>query len=274
MFQNTLGLKRTIVGFILAISTCMTVQVMAQNPYFESYNNYSGSNFSIHGGVGTAILVGDIDDPKPQYGIPGKAFSANLGLSYRLTNWISIRGEANVFQLYSETKEGVWDSQGGVNIPSIKTFGTDITLSLIHNIIPQYQIDQGRASFNMYGLVGIGNVIFTPKDAETGENLREVNRNQVAGGYAKLAVVVPVGGGIEFYPSSYLSIGGELTYRYTYTDFLDDIKPLETANGGNDGYFLASFRVKYSLGQKGNGNLTGFNYRSYLKKSKRRAKYK
>ena len=248
----------------------MANKSQAQNIYFEGYNNGSGSNISIHAGVGSAILVGDIDEANVSYGIPGKAFSLNGGLSYRLTNYISIRGEANVFQLYSETKENAWDHR-----PSIKTFGADVSLNLVHNIIPQYKIDQGKARFNAYVFVGIGNTYFVPKDAETGDNLRDENRNQIAtGGYAKIAMVTPFGGGIEFYPSSYISIGGEISYRPTSTDFLDDIKPLDFANSGNDGYYLAQIRVKYNLGKKGAGNLSGFNYGSYLKKSKKRAKYK
>ncbi len=92
-----------------------------------------------------------------------------------------------------------------------------------------------------------------------------------------------VGGGIEYYFSSFFSLGGEMLYKHTSSDLIDSINPkyepnsLSNPNGKspvNDGYLTFGLKLKYTLGKKGNGNLSGFNYKSYLKKSKKRAKYK
>ncbi len=273
MFKYTANLKKSFFGLLLLTLLCSSYGISAQG-YFEGYSGYGGSNLSIIGGVGSTLLVGDIDDPSLAYATPGNAFQLNGGLSYRLTNYISIRAEATVFQLYSETKPNVWDHR-----PSVKTFGVDGYIALVHNILPQAKIDQGQGSINAYGLIGIGNTFFVPKNAETEANLRDENINQVGNeGYSKLALMVPVGFGVEYYFSSFFSIGGEVIYKITSTDFLDDIKPIYPAGAPqtdtNDSYYTFGLKLKYTLGKRGNGNLSGFNYKSYLKKSKRRAKYK
>lgn len=269
-------MKKYFFGLLLLTFLSSSYQSHAQD-YFEGYSSYGGSNLSIIGGVGSTLLIGDIDKPSLGYATPGNAFQLNGGLSYRLTNYISIRGEATIFQLYSEVNEEAWGFR-----PAVKTFGIDGYIALVHNVISQAKIDQGQGSVNAYGLIGVGNAFFVPKNAETESNLREENFNQVGtDGYSKLALIVPVGFGIEYYFSSFFSIGAEVVYKITNTDFLDDIKPVYTQFNNpnnkeevNDSYYTFGLKLKYSLGKKGNGNLSGFNYKSYLKKSKKRAKYK
>ncbi len=175
MFKYTANLKNSFFGFLLLAFLSCSYEISAQG-YFEGYSGYGGSNLSIIGGVGSTYLLGDIGNEGGEgsynlgFATPGNAFQLNAGLQYRLTNYISIRGEGTVYQLYSEPAERVWDD---VSFKSLKTFGLDGYLALVHNILPQARIDQGQASFNGYGLIGVGATYFVPKDGETEDLLRD-----------------------------------------------------------------------------------------------------
>ena len=138
---------------------------------------------------------------------------------------------------------------------------------------------------------GIGAAFFNPK-AELNGNYEELQPLQTEGeDYGKVALVFPAGAGINYRASYEWSFGLEASYRFTTTDYLDDVSttyidnasftnpiarqladrgpelgaPLREAGDqrgdpdNNDGYFLVQAKVYYH-----------FNQGMYYKKKKRR----
>ena len=262
-----------VLGIVVLLAGLSTNMARAQG-YFEGYSNHTGSNLSITGGLGSALLFGDLTNAESgEFSFVTNSYQANLGVSYRLTNYISIRGEATAYRLYLERNNSFFTRDGdGVQHLNLSTTGVNGSILLVHDIFSRTSIDRGQKSWNIYVLAGVGQTYFTPKDADTKENLRELLPYQ---NYAKVAVIFPVGSGIQFFPSSYLGIGFEWQYIRTSTDLLDDAEPITELNSAKDSFFTFGAKITYQIGGAGNGgSVSGFNYQSYLKKSKRRAKYK
>lgn len=256
---------------IMLIGFGITIESNAQS-YFESYSNYSGSNFSIVGGLGSTALVADLAEHDVSKQLNN--FQAHIGLNYRLTNYISLRGEGGISRFYLERPGNHSITGGHINLSTVSFHSQ---LLVVHDIISRTSIDRGQKAWNIYFLGGVGTILFTPKDADTGENLRDVSPYA---NYAKIANIFPIGSGIEFFPASYLGIGFEWQYVTTSTDLLDDVRPVppftETDTPtAKDAYFTFGLKVSYQIGGSNNGgSVSGFNYSSYLKKSRKRAKYK
>lgn len=255
-----------VLGMVLVFTGMLSQKANAQG-YFERYSNFSGSSLSITGGVGPTVLFADLADPDYSKLLNGMQF--NVGVSYRLTNYISIRGEGTGYRLYLERPTNLGATG---NHPNLSVVGASGQILLVHDIFSRTSIDRGQKSWNIYVLGGIGNNYFIPKDADTGENLREILPHGV---YAKITPIFPIGSGIEFFPTSYIGVGLEWQYVTTNTDLLDDAKPQVESNTSNDSYFVFGAKISYQIGGANNGgSVSGFNYQSYLKKSKKRAKYK
>ncbi|MGB0522125.1 MAG: outer membrane beta-barrel protein [Flammeovirgaceae bacterium] len=251
-------------GIMLIGITMISPKADAQ--YFELYSSYSGSNFSITGGLGTTALMADLathDISKQLNGL-----HLNVGLDYRITNYISIRGEGTLSRLYLERTSNRGTTG---NNPNLSTVSLSSKLLLVHDIISRTAIDRGQKNWNIYFLGGVGHILFTPKNADTGALLRD---ERPFSNYAKIATIFPIGSGIEFFPVSYIGIGLEWQYITTSTDLLDDVKPEVENNTANDSYFLLGAKIRYQIGgANSGGSVSGFNYSRYLK-TKKRAKYK
>jgi hypothetical protein len=130
-----------------------------------------------------------------------------------------------------------------------------------------------RRRVNLYGMLGLGITTYNPKTRLEGEEyeLREFSTEGVD--YGRVALVVPVGGGIVVKATDRIDIAAEINYHYAFTDYLDDCsnryltdeqysselqKQLadrrETVDSGqrgspaiNDGYGTYSIRVGYKL---------------------------
>ena len=254
------------IGIMLIGMGLLSHNAQAQS-YFEGYSNFSGSNLSITGGIGTTALFGDLAEHSISHQTQG--LHANVGLSYRLTNYISLRGEGAINRFYLERPGNIRITG---NHPNLSTISLNSALLVVHDVFSRTSIDRGQRGWNIYVLGGIGAAFYTPKDADTGVLLRD---DQPAINYAKIANTFPVGSGLEFFPASYLGIGIEWQYVKTTTDLLDDVTPQTENNTSKDSYFTVGFKVSYQIGgSNSGGSVSGFNYSSYLKKSKKRAKYK
>ncbi len=108
----------------------------------------------------------------------------------------------------------------------------------IYKLTPDSRTFDRRAQFGAYLFAGIGAVAHTPKartPSATGAgkggdwvNLRKLNtEGQGNPGYEKpystVALVIPVGLGLRYKINRRFDVTAELSYRFTNTDYLDDV---------------------------------------------------
>jgi hypothetical protein len=88
-------------------------------------------------------------------------------------------------------------------------------------------------SFNPYISAGIGLLGYTPRD-ENGNNLLDnINTRAEGETYGSITAGFPMSVGAELSLSPLIGLGLEYTYRFTSSDYLDNISQLGTRDGGD-----------------------------------------
>ena len=88
-----------------------------------------------------------------------------------------------------------------------------------------------RKRVTPYVFAGAGGVIFNPKGiyldpttgAETTFPLRDLNTEDLSTRYRNYAVIIPYGVGVKYKKSENWTLFGQIGYRTTFTDYLDDV---------------------------------------------------
>lgn len=88
--------------------------------------------------------------------------------------------------------------------------------------------DVTKSRYTPYIYLGVGFTSFAPRTMYGGAeiSLRTLRTEGQASAYRTNTVVIPYGAGIKYNFSGKWTIGAELGYRYTFTDYLDDVSGL------------------------------------------------
>jgi opacity protein-like surface antigen len=184
-----------------------------------------------------------------------------------------------------------FESDGSPNRRNLSFRSDNIEIAAIGVFQITPSSPRARTDWTTYIMGGVGAAFFNPK-AELNGNYEELQPLQTEGeDYGKVALVLPAGAGINYRASYEWSFGLEASYRFTTTDYLDDVSttyidnasftdpiarqladrgpeigaPLREAGDqrgdpdNNDGYFLVQAKVYYH-----------FNQGMYYKRKKRR----
>lgn len=97
-----------------------------------------------------------------------------------------------------------------------------------------------------YGLLGIGLLGYTPKDA-AGTKLEDQSLTRNLGeAYSPSSLALPIGLGLTYQLDARWMAYGELNYVLAFTDYLDNVGELGPANG-NDALWSLSLGLAYKL---------------------------
>lgn len=97
--------------------------------------------------------------------------------------------------------------------------------------------------YRFFGTLGAGLAVWWPTRTGGPPDADALGHEQQYPAYSWL---VPVGGGVSMRLSPRLWVLPELTYRFTFTDDLDDVGA-KRGGGRNDGYLQLAFRFQYQL---------------------------
>lgn len=259
-------------------------------------------------GTGTAKYFGDLANSGDIF--QSTRYNLEGGLEYRFTSRVSARAALTYFRIHGDDKDA---SSDGRAVRNLNFIGNNLELSAV-GLVQLFE-EKGRyyqrPIFNANIFAGLALLYFQPKtdvpatdhngnslpDAGKMVGLRQYQTELVS--YSPVTLAIPFGVGVKMKISPFLNIGVSGGYRYTLTDYLDDIStvypgsaafsdPLAQAlsdrrpeiglpvleeghirgNPDNkDGYFMFSVRVEYYLSQ----NIFGG---SQNRRSPKRPKYK
>ncbi len=227
------------------------------NPYLNRISYSLGFGFSAYQGE----LSGFFDPSLQNYYLNPAGM---IGAAYRFFDHLSLRGEINIFRLYSEnvTYQEKNRQFSGINF--------DYSLHAVADIFPKGKIDGLFYQWDGHLFGGIGHVVFFPANNETGDRKTGVILNDTSSTdnffeYARLSVIYPVGAGVKYYinKNHYISLEG--IYRFTRSDFIDAYKDL--SHSQFDKYFSLMF--KYTVILDTSPRKT-FEYSKYIKGRKKR----
>ncbi len=256
--------KIFITGIILLMGCGASGQQVSYNYNQNRFNPYLNRlSYSI--GIGTSAYQGELsnffDSSLQKYYLNP---SGSFGLAYRFFDHVSLRGEINVFGLYSESI--IYEE----NNRFFSGFNIDYYLNGVIDLFPKSRIDGGFYKWDGHVFGGIGQVMFFPSNNNIrGEGTGVIISDSTTSDYdfAKLSVIFPIGAGVKYYidKNHYLSLEGN--YRFTKTDFLDALKDLD--NPAFDKYFSLFFKYTVVIDW---APLKTFRYGDYIEKRKKRSK--
>ncbi|MBL4678222.1 MAG: outer membrane beta-barrel protein [Mucilaginibacter sp.] len=99
---------------------------------------------------------------------------------------------------------------------------TELSLTLDFNFM-SYIPDAGKNKYTPYVFLGLGGTSYAPRTMYNQQQISLRHLQTEGTPYGSTALVVPFGAGFKYNISGKWTLGAELGYRYTNTDFLDDV---------------------------------------------------
>jgi hypothetical protein len=246
-------LKKTFLLSSLLLLCLITTDVMAQF-YPRSAGYWRQNRVEIIGQLGANVFRGDVGQGvgADRNGLGSLdlwnplRFTANLGARYFVTRNVAIRGSFTLGRLYSADEDGNERTRINRNL-RFRTDYIDANAIVELHILRERTAfrsavrgSRGKAGFSVgvYTFGGIGIMAFNPKaqvyDPETNSwggswhALQPLGTEGqlLEGGegkYSRIAATFPFGIGIRKSITRNISVGLEMAYVFTTTDYLDDV---------------------------------------------------
>ncbi len=185
-------------------------------------------------GAGASNYLGDIGG----YDKNGRPFLADLKFQktrfifsgfarYRLLSNISLKAEAGMIRLQGDDKTAIIPGRSNRNL----NFRNDLYYLEVTGEYFFYENNdigssyRSRNALRCYAFTGLGGIFHNPKGDLNGTwiGLRELRTEGQATPYRNINLVVPFGVGAYYTVNKRHRIGWEFNYRWTFTDYIDDI---------------------------------------------------
>lgn len=213
----------------------------------SSFAQSEGGRMSFGVNGGAVKYWGEFTDNQLWFG--GDAF-----LRYNIISELSIQATFGISQIRYKTDQSALDlypdyfgpnAQEGDLYPNSLTNINDknaIRVNTYEMYLTYNFFDHEKFVPYLFGGVGLMN--FEPRSGDSGfDGPLPNNANEV---YDKNQVVFPVGFGYEMYLTDNLVFNGRATFRFTGTDYLDDLSPAEDAAAGDANDAFMTFGVGFS----------------------------
>ncbi len=230
--------------------------------YF-THHKLNLSRFSIALNIGGAGISSDLVDTNSDalMAISPTNFSSIVQVNYRLTNYLSLRAGLGYCHTFVQA-----DQRWEFKIPyPIRTHIADAHILVVHDLTSRHKIQRSSRWINPYFTAGYGGFYYSPYNLFSGRDIRSERRQNGEKVFPTLANQFLLGMGIELYVNSCFSVGGEWLYRYTNTDYLDAVNPIDyqTRSQSFDHFFTFGVRLQYTFRAT---KFAGYNYHRHLKR--------
>jgi hypothetical protein len=237
--------------------------------YFDPYVSPDLSRVTVSLGTGVSLFKNDLNGfLEGRYQNNFLNFFGNVGVAYRVTDYVSFQLLGGMYQLYAAPSAKV-ASQVFLTNPTVKSTNVEGYFALVHDFFSKNSIDHGRRRWNLYAIAGVGFTRFEPVDVATGEKLRpmtEEEAQQYEYPYNHVMPIFPMGLGFSAYLADNQAFSLELCYRLTGSDWMDHAWYRNTFLSRLDGYLLAGVKYHYTFLSNARG---GFHYKGYRKRASR-----
>jgi len=175
-------------------------------------------NFLVSVGTGTATYKGEMVNPGDFGRLrPNVAF----GAEYYMNSRLSLRAELTYFQLRGSDKDAD-DDRWERNL-SFKSGNVELSVMGAINLSPMGIRFYQRSALNLHAFAGIGVLYFNPKAELDGKTYALQPLQTEGKKYSRIQPVIPLGVGARIRLDPFFNILVEGGYRFTFTDYLDDV---------------------------------------------------
>lgn len=200
--------------FLILLMIALSSLAEAQSFYAIRRNRDLMVNF----GLGTTNYFGDFVNPRQlQFTKPNIV----IGVEHFLSNRIAVRSELTWFQIAgNDTRAN--DDRDERNLSFRSNIYEFSTVGIV-NLIPMGARFYQRTQLNFYGFAGIAVIHMNPKAEYEGKKyaLQPLQTEGVK--YHRIQPVIPFGLGAKIKYGPFFNILIEGGYRFTFTDYMDDV---------------------------------------------------
>lgn len=212
----------------LLLLLTLTPPVLAQAPSAKNSRNQRNSvyrnlgslgstdhSLKITAGIGAASYQGELGNVgqtiRPMFG---------GGILYKIAPHLSFKGEMNFFQLGGADANG---SNPARNL-SFESRNLEAYAGVMYELFDVDMYSRGQGLIvNPYAFAGLGFVTVNPTAELNGRdyNLRRFRTEDIT--YPGASLTMPVGAGVRFELTRRVGLALEAGYRFTFSDYLDDV---------------------------------------------------
>lgn len=186
------------------------------------------NSLQLTGGLGTGTYFGDLCD---NFECTVFRPNSSIGLIYRSSDRIILRSEFHYIRLYGT-------DAGGDNYDRNLHFRSnnyEISVGAVYDMFPYERRFRNRRKITPYLHGALGATFFSPQAELNGKWIALRPLQTEGKKYAKVTPVIVYGFGGRFKVNPKLNISYELGYRWTLTDYLDDVSSTYVDNSSLDG---------------------------------------
>ena len=207
-------MKKKITTFFLILITTVG---FSQN--FLSWK-YEDRYFSFSVGTGTTTYFGELNTNNS---LSFNISQISFGVEARVLNHFGARLEASSFNISGNDNNAPDSSFQKQRNLSFESKNYHFQLHVIYYFKPYSGDYYKRGIFNPYLFTGVGYLNFNPIGVVRGKrySLREAKTEGVS--YKKWITTLPIGLGSKFKINDFFNINLEVSYHFTFTDYLDDV---------------------------------------------------
>lgn len=182
--------------------------------------NVQAQTWEIGGAIGAAGYIGDLNVNNPVK--PSGAF-AGLFVKRNFDRYIAAKLNFAFGQISGDDAKSSSQQFRDRNL-SFTTPLKELSLTAEFNFM-SYIPDAGKNLYTPYIYLGGGITSYAPRAELNGGlvGLRQLRTEGQASQYSKTAIVIPFGTGIKYNFSGKWTVAADVGYRWTNTDFLDDV---------------------------------------------------
>lgn len=197
--------------------------LLAQRYYPAGYF----SRNQVSAGIGSSAYFGDLKEE----GYFASTLHFMLSLEHQLSPRLGVKAEGVYYQLEGADAQSKDAGRITRNL-SFHSSNFELSSSFVLYLFRKLPVGyNNRPLINIYGQLGFGGTYFNPKADYNGNTyvLRDFKTEGVA--YRRLVPLIPLGMGIRIKATDKLDITAEASYRYVFSDYLDDVSTVYPDQG-------------------------------------------
>jgi len=180
----------------------------------------NAQTWEVGGSLGGAAYIGDLNNSNP---VKFSGGSAGIFVARNFNPYLGVKINYAYGKISGDDSKSNIQQFRDRNLSFVDPL-KELSLQLEFNFM-KYIPDAGKNKYTPYIYIGGGITSFAPRALYEGKfyGLRQLRTEGQPKEYSKNAIVIPYGAGIKYNFTGKWTVGANVGYRYTNTDYLDDV---------------------------------------------------
>lgn len=203
--------------------------------FFDSYYYRGPITYTL--GFNAAAYRGDLAQ---SIGLGSLGYGASIGVNYKVWPLVTLGAEFTYFTLQSKDSDTLRNISFTSTNMELLAYGRLYFFDEVIRISPDRKKEKELTFFKPYLTAGVAFLMYSPVTSGNGPNTDSLEGKK----YPGYGPALPVGLGFSLHPSHRLSFAIEATYRFTFTDYLDNVSV--RGSSSKDGYAFLGLKVQFA----------------------------